>query len=122
MRCTKSIPRAFSLRTRHLPKLRFSYTTKWLRLPSIRASSFSFAKKLRMEEKKPLCRSEAIWARIEKKLPNFGHNCLTKGLKYSNIMPAEADLSSGMVRGWQSTLSIDSRKKAEARLSELEYS
>ena len=70
----------------------------------------------------PLCRSDALWERIEKELPKFGQNCLTKGLKYSNVMPAEADLGSGMGRSWQSTFSVDSREEAEARLSELEYS
>ncbi len=70
----------------------------------------------------PLCRSDALWERIERELPKFGQNCLTKGLKHSNFMPAEADLGSGMGRSWQSTLSVDSRDEAEARLSELEYS
>ena len=46
----------------------------------------------------PLCRSDALWERIEKELPKFGQNCLTKGLKYSSVMPAEADLGSGMGR------------------------
>ena len=70
----------------------------------------------------PLCRSDVLWERIEKKLPRFAQNCLNKGLKYSNVMPAEADLISGMGRSWQSTLSVDSKEGAEARLSELEYS
>jgi len=70
----------------------------------------------------PLCRSDVLWARIEKELPGLAQNCLNKGLKYSNVMPAEADLVSGMGRSWQSTLSVDSREEAEARLSELEYS
>lgn len=70
----------------------------------------------------PLCRSDVLWERIEKELPGLAQNCLNKGLKYSNVMPAEADLSSGMGRSWQSTLSVDSREKAEVRLSELEYS
>jgi len=70
----------------------------------------------------PLCRSDVLWERIEKELPGLAQNCLTKGLKYSNVMPAEADLGSGIGRSWQSTLSVDSREKAEARLSELEYS
>ena len=70
----------------------------------------------------PLCRSDVLWERIKKELHGFAQNCLTKGLKYSNVMPAEADLGSGMGRSWQSTLSVDSREKAEARLSELGYS
>ena len=69
----------------------------------------------------PLCRSDVLWERIEKEVPRLAQNCLTKGLKYSNVMPAEADLVSGMGRSWQSTLSVDSREEAEARLSELEY-
>ena len=70
----------------------------------------------------PLCRSDVLWERIEKEVPRLAQNCLTKGLKYSNVMPAEADLGSGMGRSWQSTFSVDSREEAEARLSELEYS
>ena len=70
----------------------------------------------------PLCRSDVLWERIEKELPGLAQNCLNKGLKYSNIMPAEADLDSGMGRSWQSTLSVNSAAEAEARLSELEYS
>ena len=70
----------------------------------------------------PLCRSDVLWAWIEKELPRLAQNCLAKGLNYSNVMPAEADLGSGMGRSWQSTLSVDSRDGAEARLSELEYS
>jgi hypothetical protein len=70
----------------------------------------------------PLCRSDVLWGMIDEKLPRFAQNCLTKGLKYSNVMPAEADLGSGMGRSWQSTLSVDSREGAEARLSELGYS
>ena len=70
----------------------------------------------------PLCRSDVLWERIEKELPGLAQNCLNKGLKYSNVMPAEADLVSGMGRSWQSTLSVDSKEGAETRLSELEYS
>jgi len=70
----------------------------------------------------PLCRSDMLWERIEKELPGLAQNCLNKGLRYSNVMPAEADLVSGMGRSWQNTLSVNSRAEAEARLSELEYS
>ena len=69
----------------------------------------------------PLCRSDVLWERIEKELPGLAKNCLNKGLRYSNVMPAEADLVSGMGRSWQSTLSVNSPSEAEARLSELGY-
>ena len=63
-----------------------------------------------------------LWELIEQGLPGLAGDCLEKGLRYSNVMPAEADLDSGMGRSWQSTLSVDSRDGAEARLSELGYS
>ena len=122
MPCGSLTPGACSPRTRRLPKPPFFYTTKWLRPRSIRANSFSSAKSCRRGRLHPLCRSDVLWERIEKELPGLAQNCLTKGLKYSNAMPAEADLISGMGRSWQSTLSVNSRQEAEARLSELEYS
>ncbi len=70
----------------------------------------------------PLCRSDILWELIDEQLPGLARNCLEKGLKYSNVMPAQADLGSGMGRSWQSTLSVDSREEAETRLSELGYS
>ena len=69
----------------------------------------------------PLCRSDELWERIEQEIPGLARDCIDKGLKYSNVMPAEADLVSGMGRSWQSTLSVDSHEEAEARLSELGY-
>ena len=68
-----------------------------------------------------LCRSDELWERIEQEIPGLARDCIDKGLKYSNVMPAEADLVSGMGRSWQSTLSVDSHEEAEARLSELGY-
>ena len=51
----------------------------------------------------------------------FAADCETKGLRYTNVMPGEADTSSGMGRSWQSTLSVDNREAAEARLARLGY-
>ena len=69
----------------------------------------------------PICRSDHLWELIQKELPVFSVNCRERGLKYTNIMPAQADLKSGMGRTWQSTLSVDSPKEAEVRLNELGY-
>ena len=69
----------------------------------------------------PICRSDHLWELIQKELPEFSVNCRERGLKYTNIMPAQADLKSGMGRTWQSTLSVDSPKEAEVRLNELGY-
>jgi len=69
----------------------------------------------------PICRSDHLWELILEELPAFSVNCRERGLKYTNVMPAEEDLKSGMGRTWQSTLSVDSPKEAEFRLNELGY-
>ena len=70
----------------------------------------------------PICRSDVLWKRLCEQRPDFAEACRARGLKYSNVMPAEADESSGMGRSWQSTFSVDTRKDAEARLAKLSYS
>ena len=70
----------------------------------------------------PICRSDVLWERLSKYCPEFARNCETKGLKYSNVMPAENDANSGMGRSWQSTLAAETRADAEARLRRLGYS
>ncbi len=70
----------------------------------------------------PICRSDVLWERLSEQRPGFAEACRSKGLKYSNVMPGEADESSGMGRSWQSTFSAASREAAEARLAKLGYS
>lgn len=70
----------------------------------------------------PLCRSDVLLDRLREAEPNFVAKCEQDGLKYSNVMPAQDDASSGMGRSWQSTLRSETKKQAEARLSELGYS
>jgi alpha-ketoglutarate-dependent taurine dioxygenase len=70
----------------------------------------------------PICRSDVLWKRLYERHPDFAEACRVRGLKYSNVMPAEADESSGMGRSWQSTFSVDTREAAEARLAKLSYS
>ena len=69
----------------------------------------------------PICRSDVLWQRLTEKRSTFADDCKTKGLKYSNVMPAEADTASGMGRSWQSTFSADTREAAEARMTKLGY-
>jgi hypothetical protein len=69
----------------------------------------------------PLCRSDVLWEIVESEFPSFA-DCIEKGLRYSNVMPAENDLASGMGRSWQSTLRASSRDQVESRLSTLGYS
>lgn len=69
----------------------------------------------------PLCRSDLLWERIVATLPEFARDCESKGLRYSNVMPTENDPTSGMGRGWQSTLRATTKAEAEARLRSLGY-
>ena len=69
----------------------------------------------------PICRSDILWERLVEQRPGFADDCKNKGLKYSNVMPAEADKSSGMGRSWQSTFSAETREAAEARMTALGY-
>ena len=69
----------------------------------------------------PVCRSDILWERLKAEQGMFAADCETKGLRYTNVMPGEADAESGMGRSWQSTLSVDSRKAAEVRLAKLGY-
>ena len=45
-----------------------------------------------------------------------------RGVKYRTNMPAEDDPQSGLGRSWRSTLSVQTKPEAEARLSDLGYS
>ena len=69
----------------------------------------------------PISRSDILWQRLTEQHPGFAEDCETKGLKYSNVMPAEADKASGMGHGWQSTFSADTREAAQDRMTELDY-
>ena len=69
----------------------------------------------------PICRSDIVWQRLVQAAPDFARDCETKGLRYSNVMPCENDLTSGMGRSWQSTLRVSTRPEAEARLAALHY-
>lgn len=70
----------------------------------------------------PLCRSDILFERLLSKFPEFVDDCETKGLLYTNIMPAENDPTSGMGRSWQSTFRAETRDDAEQQLQKLGYS
>lgn len=69
----------------------------------------------------PLCRSDMLFAELEKKAPALAQEFELKGLKYTTHMPAEDDHDSGQGRSWKSTLSVDSKEEAESKLAELGY-
>jgi len=70
----------------------------------------------------PICRSDILWEKLAERCPAFARDCESKGLKYTNVMPAENDAASGMGRSWQSTLRAKTREEAEGRLKTLGYS
>ncbi|MCA8998457.1 MAG: TauD/TfdA family dioxygenase [Planctomycetaceae bacterium] len=70
----------------------------------------------------PLCRSDVLYERMQRELPEFCRACEEKGLKYTNVMPAANDPTSGMGRSWQSTLATETKEGAETRLAKLGYS
>jgi hypothetical protein len=69
----------------------------------------------------PLCRSDVLFEKLSERCPQFAKDCDEKGLRYSNVMPAENDPKSGMGRSWKSTLRAETRDDAEKRLRELGY-
>lgn len=70
----------------------------------------------------PLCRSDVLFERLLDEFPDFIADCESKGLLYTNIMPADNDPTSGMGRSWQSTFRAETREAAEERLQSLGYS
>lgn len=69
----------------------------------------------------PVCRSDELFARLQAVCPEFARDCETKGLRYTNVMPADDDPQSGMGRSWRSTLRAESPAEAESRLLHLGY-
>ncbi|MFT5210843.1 MAG: alpha-ketoglutarate-dependent taurine dioxygenase [Flavobacterium sp.] len=69
----------------------------------------------------PLCRSDLLLEKLEQRLPDFIENCEKLGVRYSNIMPLKDDPKSGQGRSWSSTLSVDNKVDAEAKLQSLSY-
>jgi alpha-ketoglutarate-dependent taurine dioxygenase len=70
----------------------------------------------------PLCRSDVLWHRLRAEYPEFAHNCESKGVRYTNVMPSQNDPTSALGRGWQGTLRAATQEEAEARLRGLNYS
>ncbi len=69
----------------------------------------------------PLCRSDRVLERLESEAPDFIARVEAEGVRYTNVMPGTDDAGSGQGRSWKSTLSVDDKSQAEARLRELGY-
>ena len=69
----------------------------------------------------PVCRSDWVLDRLKAEAPEFYGDCRDHGVRYTNVMPGSDDAGSGQGRSWRSTLSVDTRERAESRLAELGY-
>lgn len=70
----------------------------------------------------PLCRSDILLERLATEKPSLVKDFEDKDVKYTNVMPAADDPTSGQGRSWRSTLSAETKEEAEARLKALNYS
>ena len=70
----------------------------------------------------PICRSDVLLNRLKAAAPDFVEACERLGVRYSNVMPGHDDPESGQGRSWRSTLGVETKKQAVARLEALGYS
>ena len=70
----------------------------------------------------PLCRSDWLLEKFTELHPVWTEKFTRLGLKYTTNMPLEDDSTSGQGRSWKSTLSVDNKSSAEAKLNSLGYS
>ena len=69
----------------------------------------------------PVCRSDQLYELMCEQLPTFAADCEAKGLRYTNVMPAEDDAQSGQGRSWRSTFRAADKAEAERRMASLGY-
>ena len=69
----------------------------------------------------PLCRSDMLFAALEKADAALAERFASLGLLYTTHMPAEDDHASGQGRSWRSTMSADNIEQAEAKLAAMGY-
>ena len=68
-----------------------------------------------------LCRSDIVCQKIAAAEPQLTEKLATVGVKYTNRIPATDNPDSAQGRGWQSTLSVETRDQAEQKLLSLGY-
>lgn len=69
----------------------------------------------------PVCRSDWVLERLAEGAPEFVARVEAEGVRYTHAMPGNDDAGSGQGRSWKSTLSVEDRAGAEARLKDLGY-
>ena len=68
-----------------------------------------------------LCRSDIVYKKIATAEPQLIEKLAKEGVKYTNMMPSGDNPDSAQGRGWQSTLSVETREQAEEKLLNLGY-
>ena len=68
-----------------------------------------------------LCRSDVVYQKVAAAEPQLTEKLATVGVKYTNTIPAADNADSAQGRGWQSTLSVETRHQAEQKLLNLGY-
>lgn len=68
-----------------------------------------------------LCRSDFMYERLIEAAPEQMQKLEATGIKYTTRMPAEDSPESGQGRSWRSTLDVETREQAEAKLQNLKY-
>ena len=69
----------------------------------------------------PLCRSDFVVEALTERAPEFVDRLERLGVRYRHTMPGENHSQSGQGRSWKSTLSVETRESAEAKLAKLGY-
>lgn len=69
----------------------------------------------------PVCRSDWLYGQLMADDPVLAQRFADEGVRYTNAMPADDDAGSGQGRSWRSTLGVEDREGAEARLAALNY-
>ena len=68
-----------------------------------------------------LCRSDVVYQKVAAAEPQLTEKLSSVGVKYTNRIPAADNADSAQGRGWQSTLSVETRDQAEQKLRNLGY-
>ena len=68
-----------------------------------------------------LCRSDVVYQKIAAAEPQLTAKLAEVGIRYTTIIPSGDNLDSAHGRGWQSTLSVETKDQAEEKLNSLGY-
>ena len=68
-----------------------------------------------------ICRSDKVYEQLALSEPELTYKLAAVGIKYTNRIPSGDNPDSAQGRGWQSTLSVETKDQAEQKLRSLGY-